>query len=343
VGVGIFYVLGELAVVFSKIFRATISIAAVLTGLAVLFSFLASWYPAADSVAHFRFHLTAIMLLIAVLLMVLRNWRSAGLSLAVSAAAIAGMAPAFPAWEAAIADSEAPTIKIVQLNLSYRNTTPDAVADFIRGEQADIVTLQEVTGKTARVVELLAEDYPYRVSCAAKPVGGQAVLSRLPMAPGQSEGCTNGRGMVWMRVVAGGQQVTVASLHLHWPYPFEQGRQIDRLEDMLKDLPRPVLLAGDFNAAPWSHAVDRIAKASDTSIAGGLRFSFDIKLRDWTPPIAMPIDHILLPDGVTPLEVRVGPGPGSDHRSLVARLALPAGVVQDQAKAPSAPASEQIN
>ena len=340
---GIFIGLGDLAVVFSKIFRATISIAAVLTGLTVLFSFLASWYPVADSVAHFRFHLTAIMLLIAVLLAVLRNWRSAGLSLAVSVAGIAGMAPAFPAWDDAIADSEARTIKVVQLNLSYRNTTPDAVADFIRGEQADIVTLQEVTGKTARVIELLAEDYPYRVSCAAKPVGGQAVLSRLPMAPGQSEGCVGGRGIVWMRVMAGGKPVTVASLHLHWPYPYGQGPQIDRLEDTLKDLPRPVLVAGDFNAAPWSNAVDRVAQATDTTVVGGLRLSFDIKLNWWAPPIAMPIDHILLPESLTPLEVRMGPGPGSDHRSVVARLALPAGDVQDQAKAPSPPGAEQIN
>ena len=146
-----------------------------------------------------------------------------------------------------------------------------------------------------------------------------------------------------MRVVAGGQQVTVASLHLYWPYPFEQEHQIDRLEDILKELPRPVLLAGDFNAAPWSHAVDRIAKASDTSIAGGGRFSFEIRFNWWAPPIAMPIDHILLPEGLTPLEVRTGPGPGSDHRSLVARLALPAVGVKDQAKAPTTPASEQIN
>ncbi len=328
---------------FSKFFRVTILIAAAHTGLAILFSFLSSWYPIADSVAHFRFHLTAIMLLTAVMLAVLRDWRFAGLSLAVSVAGIAGMAPAFPAWSGAGADGDTPTIKVVQLNLSYRNTTPDAVADFIRGEQADVVTLQEVTGKTERVIDLLAEDYPYRVSCAAKPVGGQAVLSRLPMAPGQSEGCVGGRGMVWMRVVAGGQQVTVASLHLHWPYPFGQGLQIDRLEDTLKNLPRPVLLAGDFNAAPWSHAVDRIARASDTTVAGGLRFSFDIKLRGWTPPLAMPIDHILLSEGLTPLEVKLGPGPGSDHRSVVARLALPAGGVQDQAKAPSPPASEQIN
>jgi endonuclease/exonuclease/phosphatase (EEP) superfamily protein YafD len=327
--------------VISRFFKAALSIAAAFAGLFILFGFLASWSPLADSVAHFRLQLTVIMLLSAVLLAVLRDWRSAGLALAVSAAGITGMAPAFPAWNDAGAAGGAPTITIVQLNLSFRNATPDAVANFIRDEEADIVTLQEVTGKTRRVIDILAGDYPFQVLCSARGVGGPAVLSRLPRAPGRSEGCVDGEGMAWMRVLAGGQPVSVASLHLHWPYPFRQGRQIGRLEDPLKELPRPVLLAGDFNAAPWSHAVDRVARATDTTVAGGLRLSFDIRFNSWAPPIAMPIDHILLPADLTPLEVRMGPGPGSDHRSVVAKLALPAEREQD--RAPSLQASAQTN
>jgi endonuclease/exonuclease/phosphatase (EEP) superfamily protein YafD len=330
--------------VLRKIFRTVVAIAAAFTGFFILFSVLAPWYPMADSVAHFRFHLTAVMLLTTILLMVVREWRPAGLAVAVSVAGVAGMAPAFPD-RGGTEGSDVQAITIVQLNLSFRNTTPDAVADFIRSEQADIVTLQEVTAKTGRVIDILAEDYPFRVLCSAGRVGGQAILSRLPRAPGQSDGCIKGEGMAWMRVMAGGQQVSVASLHLHWPYPFGQERQIGRLEGHLKDLPRPVLLAGDFNAAPWSHAVDRIAQATDTAVAGGLRFSFDIRFNSWAPPIAMPIDHILLPEDLTPLNVRVGPGPGSDHLSVIAKISLPEdkGPDQAQAQAPLPPESVQIN
>lgn len=308
---------------FGKFFRVTISIAAVFTGFLVLFSFLAPWYPMADSVAHFRFHLTAVMLLTAVLLAVARDWRPVGLALAVAIAGIAGMAPAIPFWGTVAADGEAPTITMVQLNLSFRNTTPEAVAAFIRREHADIVTLQEVTGKTGRVMELLKGNYPFHVRCPFARVGGVAVLSRLPKAPGVAQGCVEGQGMAWMRVMAGGQPVSVASLHLNWPYPFRQGRQIGQLENHLRNIPRPVILAGDFNAAPWSHAVDRIAQATDTAVAGGLRFSFDIGYRGWWPTIPMPIDHILLPEGLAPLDVTLGPGPGSDHRSVIARVVLP--------------------
>jgi endonuclease/exonuclease/phosphatase (EEP) superfamily protein YafD len=322
-----------------------VAIAAAFTGFFILFSFLSPWYPIADSVAHFRFHLTALMLLTTVLLMVVRAWRTVGLAAVVSLAGIAGMAPAFPVRGDAGADGNAPAITIVQLNLSFRNATPAAVADFIRGEQADIVTLQEVTAKTRRVIDILAEDYPFRVLCSAGRVGGQAILSRLPKASGASDGCVKGQSMAWMRVMAGGQPVSVVSLHLHWPYPFSQGRQIGRLEGHLKALPRPVLLAGDFNAAPWSNAVDRIAQATDTAVAGGLRFSFDIRVNHWVPPIAMPIDHILLPEDMTPLDVRLGPGPGSDHLSIIAKVSLPRDKGSDQARAqaPLPPESVQTH
>ena len=52
---------------------------------------------------------------------------------------------------------------------------------------------------------------------------------------------------------------------------------------------------------------------------------FDIGFRGWWPTVPVPIDHILLPEGMAPLDVTLGPGPGSDHRSVIARLALPTG------------------
>lgn len=306
-----------------KFFRVNISNAAVLIGILILFSMLAPWLPLADSVGHFRLYLTAFLLLAAFLLACFRDWRKAALATAVSAVGVYGMAAAFPNFDSRKTAGDVAEITAVQLNLSFRNTTPEAVAAFVRAEHADVVALQEVTNKTGRVLELLVKDYPFQVSCRFKGAGGVAVLSRLPKASGVAQGCVEGQGMAWLRVVAGGRAVSVASLHLHWPYPFKQGRQIDRLEKHLKDIPRPVILAGDFNAAPWSQAVNRIATATETAIAGGLRLSFDIRVNSWAPPIAMPIDHVLLPEGIVALDVRLGPGPGSDHRSIIAKLALP--------------------
>lgn len=308
--------------VFIHFARRAILIAAVLAAAGILLGFLSPWIDAADSLGHFRFHATAVLLLLSAALAWQRYWRRAALGLVVSAIGMAGMVPALPVWWKAEAPAAATGINMVQFNLSFRNSTPQAVADYIRAADADIVTLQEVTNKTARVMEILAKDYPAQVRCRYVRVGAVAVLSRLPMAAGEAKGCVDGQGMTWIRVMVGGQKLTVASLHLHWPWPFKQHRQIGNLEKYLRNIPRPVLLAGDFNAAPWSHAVQRVAMAADASVAPGLRFSFDIELNDWAPPLPIPIDHILLPGDITPLDVRLGPELGSDHRPVIAHLAL---------------------
>jgi endonuclease/exonuclease/phosphatase (EEP) superfamily protein YafD len=304
-----------------------VNLAAFAAAFLIVFSMLAPWMAAADSVGHFRFHLTVALLVAVALQVATRQWRPALAGVAVSAVGIAGMAPAIPAWGtrqagAEISDTALP-LTLVQLNLSFRNAAPEAVADFVRREKADVVTLQEVTAGTGRVILMLAREYPYHVLCPFAPVGGVAVLSRLPMAPGASRGCADGQGMAWIRVIAAGQPVSIASMHLHWPWPFRQNDQVARLRDGLREIPRPVIVAGDFNAAPWSESVARVARDTDTTVARGLRFSFDIRIADWTPPISMPIDQILLPSGVVPLQIRLGPRSGSDHRSVIAELSLP--------------------
>lgn len=306
-----------------KLMRAIISIAAVLTAFLILFGFLGQWLAVADAAAHFRFHLTVVMLMMAGLQVLQRQWVRAGLAAALSVAAVVGMAPSLPAWPGAgTVTANSTTVKTVQLNIYQHNSDPAAVADFIRSSNADIVTLQEVSGTTSRVMDILLAEYPNRVRCPYARVGSVAVLSRLPEARGEAKGCIEGGGMAWMRVLAGGQELSVATLHLHWPWPFQQNRQIGELEQYLQALPHPVVLAGDFNAAPWSHAVRRVAAAADASVVPGLRFSFGIRFGNWGPRLPLPIDHILLSGDITPLDIRLGPGPGSDHRSIIAQLAL---------------------
>lgn len=308
---------------FVSFVRRTVFVAAALAAAGVLFGFLSPWLNAADSVADFRFHATLILLLLSAAMAWQRTWRRAALGLVVSAIGVAGMAPSLPIWWKAEVPAEAASINMVQFNLSFRNSTPEAVAAFVRKTDADIVTLQEVSGKAAKVMDLLAKDYPTRIRCPYERVGSVAVLSRLPAAGEAAKGCVEKQGMTWIRLVVGGQELTVASLHLNWPWPFKQHRQIGELEKYFRELPRPVLLAGDFNAAPWSHAVQRVAAATGNSVAPGLRFSFGIEINDWIPRLPIPIDHILLPGDITPLDMWLGPQLGSDHHPVVAKLALP--------------------
>lgn len=294
-------------------------------GLLLLAGFFGAWHGAADSLAHFRPYFALGLAAASLLLCLWRQWRRAAMGGAVALVGLAGMWPALPFMPLAGDDGGAAKIRAIQLNLSFTHGTPEEEAALVLQSGADIVTLQEVSGKKRPIMDLLARDYPHSVFCPfSRVIGGVAVLSRLPRAPGGAAGCVEGRGMAWMRVMAGGQELSVVSLHLHWPWPFRQARQIDVLGRYLAAVPRPVMVGGDFNATPWSHAVGRVAAATGSSVAPGLRLSFDINHSRWPLTLPMPIDHFLLPDGMRPLALRVGPGAGSDHRSIIAELALPA-------------------
>ncbi len=85
----------------------------------------------------------------------------------------------------------------------------------------------------------------------------------------------------------------------------------------------PVLVAGDFNGGPDA---SELATLRDS---GQFQSAFDVAGLGWgyTRPSSLPwarIDHILASPGWTVTSCWVGPSFGSDHKSLIADVALPA-------------------
>ena len=294
-----------------------------LAAAALAFGFLSPWLPLADSMAHFRFHLLLTLAVALVALIVLRAPVRAMLVLSLLLPGIGGLAPALPAATGGFdAENSEAGFTLVQLNLNFRNrSVPDALR-MIRESDADVVTLQEVSSFVWRRLWQIHQDYPYNVVCQYTRVGAVAVFSRLPFAPGvgPTRGCVTGEGLGWIRIKVGDRPVTVTSMHLHWPFPFGQAEQIDRLERHLRSLPRPVVVGGDFNAAPWSHSVTRIGEAAGASVVEGLRLTLYQPTLHWVPGLGLPIDHILADPGIFAKSVKRGPSVGSDHLPVIARL-----------------------
>ncbi len=118
-----------------------------------------------------------------------------------------------------------------------------------------------------------------------------------------------------------GIEVTLAMVHFTRPYPLaEFGRQVEqvkRLSDQLAEIPRPVILAGDFNALPWSAILTRLSTsmaASNTQWVG----TFPAK-----SPVKLPIDQVRVSGGLQIVSIEAGPFVGSVHLPLIATIALP--------------------
>ena len=200
-------------------------------------------------------------------------------------------------------------------NLRWDNADLEVVAEAIRAEGADVVTLQEVSSRTEPLMAMMARDYPFQAFCEfSTGVGGVAILSRLPNWG--EPGCARGLGLVWMELrPPGGRSFHVASLHLSWPWPHRQPDHIAKIAPILAEIGAPLLIAGDFNMAPWGHAVTQVAKASGTVPVRGLRLTLD-KPEFWP---GLPIDHVLA-DPRALVEVEVLEKSGSDHHALLARV-----------------------
>jgi endonuclease/exonuclease/phosphatase (EEP) superfamily protein YafD len=268
-------------------------------------------HPFFDSLAHFRFHLAVLLALGVLISLALRSFRMAGAAVLVLGGSLLMMTPALGLNGPPRLLGAKPALTLVQYNTLYKNPTPDHILAQIRSANADAVTLEEVSDNTSVIMALLKADYPHQVYCPFAAVGGEAVLSRTPLL---AQGC--GEGIAWAQVEIGGRKMTIAGVHLYWPWPHDQFRQITRLEPTLRALPRPVIVGGDFNAASWSHSVARIADMTSTQPASGLRLSF---MMGPGPTPFLPIDHVLLPEGAS-ADVTLGPTAGSDHLPVIARI-----------------------
>lgn len=208
-----------------------------------------------------------------------------------------------------------PQLSVYSHNLRFDNGSPDALLAQIIAADPDVVVLQEISASNAEVLEKLARRYRNQLLCPFASVGGVAILTRARLL--DKEGCLEGQGVAWLRVGTEAGPLTVVGVHLHWPWPYGQPEQISEIVPALLALEEPVLIAGDFNAPSWTHAVDRIAAATGTRAASGLRLTFK---RPGIWP-GLPLDHMLVSEDLA-AEVHMMPAAGSDHAALLGRIAF---------------------
>jgi endonuclease/exonuclease/phosphatase (EEP) superfamily protein YafD len=171
------------------------------------------------------------------------------------------------------------------------------VLSLIGRTSPDVITLEEVPPRWQEKLKLIEAAYPYRIVCPPPShIGGVAILSRRPFEAGEEPRCYDRGALAIATVNFGGRPVSIAVLHLGWPWPFDQPDQLLDIAPVLETkLKRTALLAGDFNAVPWSETVRRVAEAGGLEVVRGigptwLEQGFPDVLRR---SIGFPIDNVL--------------------------------------------------
>lgn len=286
---------------------------------AITFGYLGWLHWAFDSFSHFRIHFAIGLVALVPALLLLRFLPEAifagllGIATVIQTTGLPIEAGARPAQ--AVGRIPA-TYSLLQLNLRYDNPERERVLSLIGELRPDIVTLNEVSAAWVGKLELLKAAYPHQLVCPPPAfTGGSAILSRRPFVSDFPPRCADRGSYGHARIDIAGTRVDIGALHLGWPWPFEQPWQVPNMEPALSELGETAILAGDFNAAPWSRTARTVSRASGARILRGLGPTWlDYALPDsLRGVIGLPIDQVLVKGGVIPISLTALDNVGSDH------------------------------
>lgn len=295
--------------------------------------FLGRVHPAFDAFSHFRVHAAAALALIGGGLLAFRAYRLVGLGALALGMAIAAVTLS-PIGDGNLLDMRAQAsaieggarYRLLQINVLYDNASPEKVLSTIGRTSPDVVTLDEVPVRWQEKLDLIKAAYPYRILCPPPSrIGGVAILSRRPFEAGTQARCYDRGSMAIASVDFGGRPVKIVALHLGWPWPFDQPHQLKDIAPILETrLPGDTLLAGDFNAAPWSQTVRRVAEAGRLKILRGIGPTWlDERLPDMLrKTVGLPIDNVLVRGDLTLTPPRRLDFVGSDHLPVLVEFRL---------------------
>jgi len=307
-----------------------VSIALIGTAAASLAALLAPLGWPFELFAHFRWQVGAAALALLLASLVLRRpWMMvvAGVTVALQWLPGALMSGRASAHEPAALTCGDDQLRVVTANAWFANTDHAALVAWLSRSDADIIALQEITPQWALALEALARTYPYREVMPRNDPYGIALLSRWPIDDAQLVAFSgDGEPSLVANVDVHGRRLRVIALHTRWPIVPElqvaRDRALQQAAALALTQPESTILLGDLNLTPYAPAFARLLSES------GLRDAFAGKA--WRPtwqagfwPLALPIDHVLVPPGSCVTGLQIGPYLGSDHRPLQVTLRLP--------------------
>lgn len=230
-------------------------------------------------------------------------------------------------------------LRVLTLNVFTQNYYTNRVERFFRRTGADVLVLQELTAYWAQELEALRDLYPHAWPPLTPFTSEIAILSRHPIAEADvlpaPPGTVAGPASRPVRAVLqlGEARVELYGVHPDTPRSPEQWRRRNAqlrwlaAEIQARGGAEPRIVAGDFNAPPWSpHFRDFLGSVGlrDASGGGPRRPTRQPRLlAPYLSWLGAPVDHLLVSAGVAVEAFAVGRDVWSDHLPVIADLRLP--------------------
>ncbi len=261
-----------------------------------------------------------------------RRFFLAGVALLVVLAQIAFLYPELsaaqpvPRWATA-----APSLRLFDGNVDQTNRSMAGYAAEVTSMRPQLVTMEEIN--PADVAQLGRDgalaDLPYQVELKRNDSGGFFIASHYPLSAANVVYYSAGLPVVVQTTVelpSGPQPLWVVHTIAPLPVSFAVWKGelalIDRL--LVSHGAGGLLIVGDFNSTWGNRGFRDILATGLTDGAAARGQAFDMTWSQAVPviPPLVRIDHVLTGTGLVVTRIRTANGPGSDHRVLIATVAL---------------------
>jgi endonuclease/exonuclease/phosphatase (EEP) superfamily protein YafD len=293
----------------------------VLAGLPTLLAFAGRWWWPFDLASSFRLHY-AMVLAVATIGLLLLGRR--GLAGAAAVLLLVNVVVVAPLWFGRTPPPEGPTLRVLAHNIygggpsrhaEILAALPSARADLAFFSQAmpDLAAAVEAGGTEHRLLfprEETDSVHALMVATAARDVIAADQVSLGPASPSSA---------VAVDVELDGRLIRVLGVHTRSPRTPSRAAirdsELRHVAAWVRAQEVPVLVVGDLNTTPWSHAFRDLLAATelrDSQRGFGLQPTWPAG-----SGLAMiPIDHALVSPELAVVRRTTGPARGSAHRSL---------------------------
>ena len=297
--------------------------AAVLTVIFSLLTGLDIPHSNIELFSHFRLQYLVVSVFLLAVFTFLRLYIYIG---ALAVAAIFNATLVLPWYFAESAAVSGEPLKLLHANVHSSNTEYGRLIDLVAAENPDMIFLQEVTAEWVAGTASLLQDYPFAY---AEPQHGNFGVAAFSKTPFDSIRHIDSPPLGYPTIVAtitiNQSPLTIISSHPTNPLGQQlhdaRNEQLQSIADLVTQVNGATVLLGDFNSSVWDA---HLRQLEDSTGLRNARKGFGV-LPSWPTflPFAMiPIDHVLISEGIGVNDVKTGHDIGSDHLPLIVTLSL---------------------
>jgi endonuclease/exonuclease/phosphatase (EEP) superfamily protein YafD len=306
-----------------RAFALGVGWAGVVIATLLVLSFLGSLFWVLDLAANFRPQASVVLVFLGIVAVAGRARVPGWTTLAVGLIGLVSLVPHLLDAPPPIADGS-PTIRIMSFNVGISNPNRTAVAEFIAHEDPDVVFIFESSFEWEDTIRGAGLPLQIVLVVPRGRLAGVTVLARPELRPGRLDVELGGE-VAAVEVDLGDERVAVLGIHPVSPTSPSRASARDgliaRAADWVATRAGEVVVVGDLNATPWSHAYSTLRLRGglvDTLRGKGLQPTWP---QGWGA-LMIPIDHVLHTTGLGSADRRTGPAFGSAHRPVLVEIGV---------------------